>query len=741
LKKSVLAYVFSLAPFACFIFWKASLSLYQGDLSTLAILTLMFILLEVMAIRLPSGPVISLTSGLSMVALFCFGVEQAIISAAVPMVLIAIAKRWEYYRTIYNISLYIISIYTAGFAFSALNGVPGVMDIMKLWPNIGAVLVYFLVNSLLTARLFSLLQEKGIFQIWYRMVGDSFLVYVAVQILSLTSTYMYLNQGIVGVIMLVTFLFMLQMVFRSHYQLFEKEKERAVEFEAIFNTAQSGILMIDKQKKVKMVNKKFEQLFQIEQELKGKNLEELFGVLNQKLLNQEAFQELLGENKKVQNIEIILDNNEHKIIQASIAALDNEQELGKIVTLTDITSEWKKNKQLKELYNSAIRSLAAAVDTKDTYTSGHSNRVADLAVSIGRKIGLNENDLEILRYAGLLHDIGKIGIDDKILRKPGPLDSSEWIKMKEHPLKGVAILDEVHAFKELIPIIKYHHEKYDGTGYCEGLKGENIPLGSRIIAVADAFDAMTSNRSYRKALTVREAVQRLLEGKGTQFDPLLVDVFISLVEQGEIEYHKSAKEEKNTYDVQKEQGLAGLQTACSLEQTYQEVLYASMYDYLTDVYNRGYFIKLLQVEMEKAKILGYPLSLCITDLDHFKELNDYYGHLKGDTALRQFAFYLKEGLRESDLVGRYGGDEFTIIFPKTNYTNAVNIMNRLLDSINGKVFSAGNENLKIPTTSYGIATFPDECRTLEELFQLADERMYLYKNSRGITTGKLWTAK
>lgn len=216
-------YIFLIA-LCIFFLWKVGLAIKQDALGTLLILTIMFITLEIMAIRLPSGPVISLTSGLSMVALFCFGIPEAIVSAAIAMIIVAFIKKWEYYRAIYNTSLYIISIYIAGAVFYALNGVAGIINILVPWPYLGAILVYFLLNSILTAGLFSLLQERSILKIWYKMVAESFKVYIAVQILAFASTYMFIIQGVIGVFLLVIFLLMLQMVFRSHYQLFERER-------------------------------------------------------------------------------------------------------------------------------------------------------------------------------------------------------------------------------------------------------------------------------------------------------------------------------------------------------------------------------------------------------------------------------------------------------------------------------------------------------------------------------------
>ncbi len=179
----------------------------------------------------------------------------------------------------------------------------------------------------------------------------------------------------------------------------------------------------------------------------------------------------------------------------------------------------------RELYLSAVKTLAEAVDARDHHTRAHSTRVARYALMIAHQIDLPAEDLATIEYAGLLHDIGKIGLDDGILRKKGILDPLERAQMMEHPTKGANILQQVAAFREIVPLVKHHHEWFAGGGYPDGLSGPAIPLGARVLAVADAFDAMTTDRPYRLGLTPEEALNRLLAGSGTQFDPVVVEAF------------------------------------------------------------------------------------------------------------------------------------------------------------------------------------------------------------------------
>ncbi|MBS2968645.1 HD domain-containing protein [Metabacillus sp. KIGAM252] len=185
------------------------------------------------------------------------------------------------------------------------------------------------------------------------------------------------------------------------------------------------------------------------------------------------------------------------------------------------------------LTESLFRTLAMTLDAKDLYTAGHSIRVAEYAFIIGEQSGMNKEELDLLKKTALLHDIGKIGIKDSILLKDGRLTEDEFEEIKLHPVIGANILANVEpasAMAPLIPGVKYHHERYDGKGYPEGLKGESIPKFGRILAVADAYDAMTSDRPYRKGMPVSKALSILREGKGTQWDPKYADLFLEHME-------------------------------------------------------------------------------------------------------------------------------------------------------------------------------------------------------------------
>lgn len=180
---------------------------------------------------------------------------------------------------------------------------------------------------------------------------------------------------------------------------------------------------------------------------------------------------------------------------------------------------------LRNAYRDTIKSLVGALETKDPYTRGHSVRVAIYATEIGAAIGLDEGSLERLEYAALLHDLGKLALASEILTKPDSLTESEMDAMRGHPAAGAAMVERIPPLKGLAPYVLRHHERYSGGGYPLGEDGEAIPLFSRILSVADAFDAMTTDRAYRRALTFEEAMSELLAGSGSQFDPEIVSAF------------------------------------------------------------------------------------------------------------------------------------------------------------------------------------------------------------------------
>jgi HD-GYP domain-containing protein (c-di-GMP phosphodiesterase class II) len=213
------------------------------------------------------------------------------------------------------------------------------------------------------------------------------------------------------------------------------------------------------------------------------------------------------------------------IVRAGSQTIDHQQaELG------------QRAAALERSYADTISSLAAAVDARDELTELHSERVTMLALRLGRYVGLDEESLKKLEIGAQLHDIGKIGIPDAILSKPGPLTDDEWECMRRHPLIGFDMIRNVGSLQDALPVVRSHHERWDGTGFPDAVASDQIPLHARIFSIVDAYDAITSDHPYRKGATISEALARIEEEAGSQFDPLLAIGFVAMISTDRREY-------------------------------------------------------------------------------------------------------------------------------------------------------------------------------------------------------------
>lgn len=325
---------------------------------------------------------------------------------------------------------------------------------------------------------------------------------------------------------------------RNAYRRLSTKYEASEEInESITNNNPCGILILNKDRIIEYVNPTTERMMQ-SKSIIGNNLLE-FEVIRDKNIHKCIDKAFLGQPSKLINEHYITHlSKEHKVFNINFSPIKSKhsKKIERIVIIAnDITQEALLKDEMEATNISTFRALARLVDARDSYTGMHSTNVMKYTEMICDGLLIEEEEKEKIMISANLHDIGKIGIDDSILKKDGKLTNEEYRKMKLHPVIGASIIGDIKGFEEISTIIKYHHERYDGEGYPIGLKGEEIPLGSQIIAIADAFDAITTNRIYRKSLGYVAAIDILKYEKGKQFNSELVDVFIRELEKNHMQ--------------------------------------------------------------------------------------------------------------------------------------------------------------------------------------------------------------
>lgn len=332
---------------------------------------------------------------------------------------------------------------------------------------------------------------------------------------------------------------------------YRKNLERAIrEWKTTFDALPCGILLIDKDMYILRVNKFIVDLYRV-------NYKNIIGQKYYTFLYKTnspgescPFMKMLLTEKTEKDEYYSEEMKKHFMIQSTPVYDENDKINSGVITIIDITDIKEKEKkliesrdaflnilsdldfsykELKMLFDGFIHAFINAIDAKSPWTKGHSERVTEYSLAIAKELGLNDFELEDLKIAGLLHDIGKIGTYDIILDKPVRLTPEEYNLINQHPVKGEQILKPIKQLKHILPIIRHHHERFDGKGYPDGLKGEEIPLLSRIICVADSYDSMTSDRPYRDAAIKEYAIYELKKCSGTQFDPKVVEAFLKVI--------------------------------------------------------------------------------------------------------------------------------------------------------------------------------------------------------------------
>ena len=350
----------------------------------------------------------------------------------------------------------------------------------------------------------------------------------------------------------------------------------------------------------------------------------------------------------------------------------------------------EKTRQIEQISFETIATIASMIEAKDSYTKGHSVRVSEYSARLAKELGWSEDKIGNLRYVALLHDIGKVGIPDSVLNKPGKLNEIEFSVIKSHTSIGGDILNDIKTIAGVSLGAKYHHERYDGKGYPTGVAGEDIPEIARIICIADAYDAMNSKRIYRDNLSKDEIYSQLENGKGTQFDPKLTDLFLKLLDEDKLVIEDDDELEKAELTLTEESSILLNQIVRNIEENQK----SDIYDILTGVLNR----KTGESRIAEA-VRTRPGCLVFVDLDNLKKTNDSMGHLAGDYVLKNLGtILLKYG--DKTIVSRVGGDEFLCYIPGAEEKEAVNMVESIIKEFD--FVKKDNEYLKYSSLSIGM---------------------------------------
>lgn len=346
---------------------------------------------------------------------------------------------------------------------------------------------------------------------------------------------------------------------------------------------------------------------------------------------------------------------------------------------------------------------------------------------------LSKRDIDLIGIASSLHDIGKIAIAEQILNKPGRLTAEEFEVIKSHSKIGAKMLLELPARQQKEPIVKaaaeicrWHHERYDGRGYPDGLKGEEIPVSAQVVALADVYDALTSERCYKKAYPHNEALNMIFDGQCGAFNPILLKCLRKIADTLELALADNLQDSENIPFVERKINYDQLFACEEYDLRSWEQWRALLYiDSLTGIYNRCYYDEYFQ---RATKIE----AVAIMDIDDFKQINDHYGHDTGDAVLHSVAKAIPSCVRKTDAVIRYGGDEFVLVFPNV----PPDVFQQKLEQIRGRV-----DNLKIDgfscihiSISIGGA---HGMRKPKELFKIADRMLYQAKTEKNKTIVRL----
>lgn len=374
----------------------------------------------------------------------------------------------------------------------------------------------------------------------------------------------------------------------------------------------------------------------------------------------------------------------------------------------DVADIDRRHARLEKHFMDAVRHWSASIESKDRYTQGHCERVADISCALALRAGMGPRDLFWFRIGATVHDVGKLIIPSEVLNKPGKLSPDEWELVCRHPAAGVEMLADMDFPGDVIPMVRSHHERWDGKGYPDRLKGEEIPRAARILCIADVYDALTSKRSYKAALTHDAAMDIMRADVGTQFDPELFTLF---------------EEMMKTRGPSLRQRIV-VDSAPSDRTTARDLSVTGPSDDLTGLLTRRPFVDVSnKVLVDRGPFA--TMCLVVIDVDEFKHVNDTYGHLQGDAVLRLVAGTLRELASSVGVVGRYAGDEFVILLPHTGLHEAAELAERIRATVRRTSIPMRERSGSFSITlSIGVAEARPEHVEFDALFEIADRALY-----------------
>lgn len=375
----------------------------------------------------------------------------------------------------------------------------------------------------------------------------------------------------------------------------------------------------------------------------------------------------------------------------------------------------ERSRRIEQISLQTIQTLAGAIDAKDTYTNGHSNRVSRYSMLIAQAMGWDNERIENLRYAALLHDIGNICIPDTILNSPKRLDEIEFAAIKKHTVRGYEILQNNIMIDGAEDVALHHHERFDGTGYPEGLAGEDISIEARIVSIADAFDAMKSRRLYRKALSDEKIREELAEGRATQFDPYLLDIFINLWNGGMLDDVSSDSSKLTSDEIENTSALIQKVMESFVSQNGADEI-----DIVSGLLSRSFGERAIAGAMQEC-----GGCFIFFDVDNLKKINDVMGHNAGDKAL---ALVGKTVLTYAHncIACRLGGDEFLMFIKDVNKEEAENRIEIIFE----KFTEEKNKDSEIRLASLSAGMVMSERDDIYvDVYNKADKALYHVKQN------------